>query len=136
MRARCTFMWRVLVAGSSHMLKMLHVLGAVLLVLALLVGASLSVALAGHAPLVIALWSLAILAFIALDGAYIEWHKVAGVSSGTLWRAEIGGVSATATVPSGYAVSATARGDAVTVRVYPHIRRTATRRTDSTGVGR
>jgi hypothetical protein len=135
-RARCIFMGRILVAGSSHMLELLHVLGAVLLALALLAGASLSVSLADHAPLVIALWALAILAFIALDGAYIEWHKVADASRGTLWRTEIGGVSATATVPSGYAVSATARGDAVTVRVYPHTGGTATRRTDSTGAGR
>jgi hypothetical protein len=117
------FLGRSVVAGSMHIFEMLHVVGTLLLALAMLVGVSVTFDLAKHAPAVIGFWAVAIVAIVIVDGAYLEWIRASELTQGTLWHAEIGDLSATATVPDGYTAMATARGESLTVRVSPPSRR-------------
>jgi hypothetical protein len=111
------FLGRAVVAGAVHIFDVLHVVGTLLLALALLVGVSVTFDLAKHAPAVIGFWG--VVAIVIIDGAYLEWSRASALAEGTLWHAEIGDLSATTTVPNGYTATAFTRGETFTVRVSP-----------------
>jgi hypothetical protein len=119
MSERVLFLGRAVAAGSVHIVEVLHVVGSVLLALALLAGASVTFDLANHAPAVIAFWAVAIVSVVIIDGAYLVWSRASEYTRGTLWHAEIGELSATTNVPNGYSATASARGETFTVRVSP-----------------